>query len=182
MELKYEITEIKLTLFIPIFSRKLIMYPIWEPEYIKIAKEDIQKMENIKEIRKVWGVDPNIKVGSSYVIIENECGEILLQKFLNSGSWGLPGGTMQHGKSLEETAISQIKEAAGLLVSQLSLYRMFSDTVIYMAKQYFVYIKTNSLEAIELKYFSLYDLPADFQEASKCIVDAYAADHFWIGG
>jgi hypothetical protein len=158
------------------------MYPIWESEYITIAKEDIQKMENIKEIRKEWGIEPIIGVGSSYVILENECGEILLQKFSNSSKWGLPGGIIQPGDSLEETAISQITKATGLHVSQLSLYRILFGTVIYMAKQYFVYLKTNGLESNELRYFSLYDLPEDFQETSKCIVDTYAADHFWIGG
>jgi ADP-ribose pyrophosphatase YjhB (NUDIX family) len=139
-------------------------------------------MENIKEVRKVWGIDPIIGVGSSYVILENECGEILLQKFSNSGSWRLPGGMMQPGDSTKETAISQITKATGLHVSQLSLYRMFFGSEIYIAKQYFVYLKTNGAESKELRYFSLYDLPEDFQEASKCIVDAYAADHFWIGG
>jgi hypothetical protein len=107
----------------------------------------------------------------AFVIVENERGEILLQKRLDTELWGLPVG------------VKELNKESGLHLAQLSLYRMLSnDIAIYMAKSYFGYVKTMGLGSPELRFFSLYDLPVDFQETSKLIVDAYAADHFWIGG
>lgn len=45
----------------------------------------------IKEMRKVVGHAP-LMVISCGVIIENDKGEILLQKRRDNGCWGLPGG------------------------------------------------------------------------------------------
>jgi hypothetical protein len=107
----------------------------------------------------------------AFVIVENERGEILLQKRADTELWGLPGG------------VKELSKKPGLHLAQLSLYRMFAnDIAVYMAKSYFGYVRNMGLGSPELRFFSLYDLPVDFQENSKLIVDAYAADHFWIGG
>jgi hypothetical protein len=112
-----------------------------------------------------------LKETDAFVIVENERGEILLQKRSDTELWGLPGG------------IKALNKEPCLHLTQLSLYRMFpNDMAIYMAKSYFGYLKGTGLGSPKLKFFSLYDLPVDFQETSKLILDAYAADHFWIGG
>jgi hypothetical protein len=117
------------------------------------------------------------------VIVENERGEILLQKLSDRALWGLPGGNKGPGRAYEDLTFTELSEEPGIHLAQLSLYRIFSnDMAIYMAKSYFGYLKTMSVGSPELRFFSLYDLPVDFQETSKLIVDAYAADHFWIGG
>jgi hypothetical protein len=112
-----------------------------------------------------------LKKTDAFVIVENERGEILLQKRSDAEFWGLPGG------------VKELSIEAGLHLAQLSLYRMFPNNMaIYMAKSYFGYVRNTGLGSPELRFFSLYDLPVDFQENAKLIVDAYAADHFWIGG
>jgi hypothetical protein len=126
------------------------------------------------------------KNAAAFIIVENERGDILLQKSSGTEQWELPGG------------IQELVEEPGLHLAQLTLYRMFSrtdfssyyaygdevfnDMAIYMAKSYFGYLKSMNLRSPKLRFFSLYDLPVHFQETSKLILDAYAADHFWIGG
>lgn len=122
------------------------------------------------------------------LIVENEKGEILLQKKRSSKQWELPSDDQE------------LNDEPGLHLAQLTLYRMFSRTdfssyyaegdevfsnkQIYMAKSYFGYLRTRNsgLSTTERKFFSLYDLPQELAESSKLIVDAYAADHFWVGG
>jgi 8-oxo-dGTP pyrophosphatase MutT (NUDIX family) len=138
------------------------------------------------------------KKTDAFVIVENERGEILLQKHSDTALWGLPGGKKASGKAYEEVTFKELIEEPGLHLAQLTLYRMFSrtdfssyyadgdevfnDIAIYMAKSYFGYLKSMNMGSPKLNFFSLYNLPADFRETSKLIVDAYAADHFWIGG
>jgi len=133
-----------------------------------------------------------------FVIVENERGEILLQKRSNTKHWELPNGVKQPDEDHRDVALKALNKEPGLHLAQLTLYRMFSredfssyysdgdeifnDMAIYISKSYFGYLKSKAVGSAELRFFSLYDLPLNFAETSKLIVDAYAADHFWIGG
>ncbi|MBD8501151.1 NUDIX domain-containing protein [Paenibacillus arenosi] len=54
-------------------------------------------------------------------IIRDNQGRILLQKRSDYGDWGLPGGGMDHGETIEETMIREVKEETGLEVLGSSL-------------------------------------------------------------
>jgi 8-oxo-dGTP pyrophosphatase MutT (NUDIX family) len=154
-------------------------------------------MGYVMDMRKKLGTKPIIMVGSG-VIIENPRGEILLQYRSDTRKWGLPGGSMELGESLEETAIREVKEETGLDVSGLAFYQLFSGkefsftypngdqvfnvTAIYIARDYSGELRIDHDETLALQFFSLFNLPQSFQETCKIIVDSYAADHFWIGG
>lgn len=47
-------------------------------------------------------------------IIKDEYGRILLQKRSDYGNWGLPGGAMEPGESIEETMVREVKEETGI--------------------------------------------------------------------
>lgn len=59
-------------------------------------------------------------------IIYNERGEILLQRCGDRNQWGSPGGAMELGESIEETAIREIYEETGLNVEVEHLIDVYS--------------------------------------------------------
>lgn len=70
----------------------------------------------IKWIRARIGHD-TIILNFSVACIINENGEILLQKRSDKGDiWGLPGGAVEIGESIEEAVIREVKEETGLNV------------------------------------------------------------------
>lgn len=71
-------------------------------------------VDYIKWIRGKVGHD-TIILNFSVAIITNDKGEILLQKRSDKEDiWGLPGGALEIGESIEEAAIRELKEETGL--------------------------------------------------------------------
>lgn len=87
-------------------------------------------MEYVQELRKAVGHRPLITIGA-VVIMFNPKGQILFQQRTN-GDWGLPGGLMELGESLEETAKREVYEETGLRIGELELYNIFSGKEFYL--------------------------------------------------
>lgn len=61
-------------------------------------------------------------------IIRDNKGRILLQRRSDYGDWGLPGGGMNPGESIEETMVREVYEETGLEVNQYELYTVYSGS------------------------------------------------------
>ncbi|MFD0675632.1 MULTISPECIES: NUDIX domain-containing protein [unclassified Paenibacillus] len=61
-------------------------------------------------------------------IIRDKQGRILLQKRSDYGNWGLPGGAMEAGESVEENMRREVLEETGLVVSEHELYTVYSGS------------------------------------------------------
>lgn len=59
------------------------------------------------------------------VILARDDGCILLQQ-RKDGTWGLPGGLLEPGESLEETAVREVKEETNLDINTLNFIKVFS--------------------------------------------------------
>ena len=84
----------------------------------------------VRELRALVGSRPLILVGAA-VILQDRDGSILLQRRADDGLWGLPGGIMEPGASLEETARRELREEVGLEAGDLALWRVISGEQMY---------------------------------------------------
>lgn len=130
-------------------------------------------MGYIEELRSLVGNKPLILVGAAAVVIDN-LGRVLLQK-KSQKVWGLPGGFMELGESLEDTARREVFEETGIRIGRLSLLRIFSGpdhfqtlwngdqfysvTAVYLSKDIEGEIKADGVESLEVGFFPLNELP-----------------------
>lgn len=144
-------------------------------------------MGYVSELRKLVGHRPLILPGS-VVLIFNEDSEVLLQHRIDGG-WGLPGGIMEMGESLEETARREVKEETGLILGELKLAGVFSGpeyflrvangdelysvTAVYFTNDIQGEIKMDESESVELQFFSLDQLPAGLTESYLRFIKHY---------
>jgi mutator protein MutT len=59
-------------------------------------------------------------------IIQDAQGRVLVQRRSDYGDWGLPGGAMKPGETVEETMRREVLEETGLTVGECELYAVYS--------------------------------------------------------
>ena len=84
----------------------------------------------VRELRELVGTRPLILVGAAVILLD-EAGAILLARRTDDGTWGLPGGIMEPGENLKETARRELEEELGVEAGPLRLWRMFSGHEMY---------------------------------------------------
>ncbi|MDE7302580.1 MAG: NUDIX hydrolase [Oscillospiraceae bacterium] len=131
-------------------------------------------MSYISELRKYIGHQPIINIGATIIVL-NDKNEILLNLRSDTDTWGIVGGGMELGESLEETAARELWEEAGLKAERFELLDVLSGrelffcypngdetyTVIVLYKAVGVSgeLRINDGESRCLKFFSLNALP-----------------------
>lgn len=131
-------------------------------------------MSYITNLRKHIGHQPIINIAAT-VIVMNEHNEILLNLRRDTNTWGIIGGAMELGESLEQTAARELMEEANLiaelfefmdLLSGKELYfkylngdETYTVIALYKAVNVSGMLKINDNESMKLKYFSLDNLP-----------------------
>lgn len=142
-------------------------------------------MEYNQEVRQYVGKLPLILPGA-VVIIQNEFNEILLQE-RKPGLFSLPGGLMDLGESLEETASREVLEDTGLVISNLQLLQVFSGpeyyfkidnkdefysvTVVYRTTTFKGTLQASEEETLSLGFFSIDDLPPQLLASNKNFIE-----------
>lgn len=83
----------------------------------------------IADYKEKFGLTSVPMMPASGVLIENDQGEVLLQKRTDNGHWCLPGGSCDAGDQFLETAVRETYEETGLVVQaeDLSLFALLSD-------------------------------------------------------
>ena len=132
-----------------------------------------------------------IRPGTSGVIF-NGSGEVLLQKRSDNGWWGLPGGGVDIGESVERCVVREVFEETGLHVTVKRLIGIYSDpkhysvmsypggdSVQYVSACFECEARTGELrisdESTDIGYFAVDSLPDDTLLSSRLrIKDALA--------
>ena len=78
-------------------------------------------MGYISELRELIGSRPIIMVGANVLVVDSE-NRLLLQQRADNNCWGLPGGSMELGESLQEVAKRELFEECNLTANQLSFF------------------------------------------------------------
>lgn len=81
-------------------------------------------MGYIEELRDVVGSRP-LNLAGVAVAVFNEQGQILLQQRRN-GMWGVPGGFVELGESIEAAGKREVLEETGIEIGTLQLATVFS--------------------------------------------------------
>lgn len=141
----------------------------------------------IKEMRKDVGHAPLMITGCG-VIIENDKGEILLQKRRDNGCWALLGGSMEIGEKFVEVAKREVYEEAGIEIGELTLFGIYSGEdriitypngdiccgigIVFKTTVYSGEIQNNTEEAFEHRFFDKTSIPDNINKCDKrCIID-----------
>jgi 8-oxo-dGTP pyrophosphatase MutT (NUDIX family) len=142
-------------------------------------------MDYIRKLRLKIGHFPLILTGAT-VLVLNDHEELLMLLRTDNGCWGVPGGAMEPGEHLEDTAVRETFEETGLQIHKLSLFDVFSGpelyyqypngdevfnvSVVYFAKAFSGEIVVNQNEHAQWKFFSLETLPENISPPIRVIL------------
>lgn len=131
-------------------------------------------MSYISELRKYVGHQAIINIGAT-IIVTNDKNELLLNLRSDTGTWGIIGGGMELGESLEETAARELWEEAGLKAERFEMIDVLSGRELFFRypngdETYTVIVlykavgvsgvpRINDGESRRLEYFSVNALP-----------------------
>ena len=144
-------------------------------------------MNYIGDLRKVIGHDTIMTVGCG-VLVENEKGQVLLQKRSDNGQWCVPGGALELGETYKEAAARELREEVGIEVKELQLFGLYSGddrmitypnqdvvyslAVIFKTNKYTGTISDEDAEVLEHRFFNSQDIPKDlFAPDARPITD-----------
>ena len=85
--------------------------------------------------QRLDGMPKEIRPGTTAAIFD-ERGAVLLQKRSDNGFWGLPGGGVDIGESVEQCVIREVLEETGLIVTVKRLVGIYSDPRSYSVAVY----------------------------------------------
>ncbi|PGY09721.1 NUDIX hydrolase [Bacillus sp. AFS031507] len=145
-------------------------------------------MGYIEDLRETVGNRPLILVGAMVCVIDDQ-GKILLQK-RPEGIWGLPGGLLELGESVEEAGRREVFEETGVEIGQLQLVEIFSGkqyfrklpngdefypvTIAYLSKDIKNgTIKIDGKESIDAGFFPLHELPEKTSPLVRKMIQQY---------
>lgn len=145
----------------------------------------------ILDLRKLVGHRPLLQVGAS-VIVENEKGQVLLEKRTDNHCWGYPGGSVELDEVVEEAAKRELFEETGLVAEALQLFGVFSGKdlhyvypngdevsnvdIVFLCKAWSGEVKLQTSEVSELRFFPADVLPENLSPPIRKPLLQWAAE------
>ncbi len=147
-------------------------------------------MEYINSLRGHIGHAPLLMIGATVLVLDDG-DQLLMMRRSDSGAWGVPGGAMELGETIEETARRELREETGLSLAAMELFGVFSgpelyyrypngDEVYNVSIVYLAHVTDGAVsladgEHTEFAWFPLGELPAHISQPLrpiiKCLVE-----------
>jgi ADP-ribose pyrophosphatase YjhB (NUDIX family) len=86
-------------------------------------------MSYLSELRKIVGHRPLLSAGATVIVMKDN--KILLNLRSDTNTWGIPGGSMELGETLEQAAVRELFEETGLKAESYMLINVFSGQEFY---------------------------------------------------
>ncbi|MCQ6267521.1 NUDIX hydrolase [Fictibacillus sp. WQ 8-8] len=148
-------------------------------------------MGYIMDLRKLIGSRPIVMTGACVLLLNAE-GQLLLQHRKDNGLWGLPGGSLEPGETLEDAAKRELFEETGYSACSLELLHVFSGEEFYYQYPHgdevynvvAAYICTDyegstvidGIEVQDVRFFDLNHLPEAMGGPDPLVIDYYMRD------
>lgn len=145
----------------------------------------------IQYIRNYVGKNKVIMVAAGVFIMDSE-ERVLLQLRSDNNQWGHPGGFMELGEKVADTARREAFEETGLLLGNMELLGIYSGTeqertltngdeialvkIIFICSDYAGELDKSNEESIVLKFFPLNSLP-EIWESQKPEFEDLLSEH-----
>lgn len=136
----------------------------------------------IHYLRNLVGKEKVIMVAAGVLILDQE-NRVLLQLRSDNGKWGRPGGFMEMGETIEETARREVYEETGLTLGKLDFFGIYSGPnyesilangdqvalvkIIFTCQDYHGTLDKENEESLELEFFSVDNLPENIYPPQK---------------
>lgn len=143
-------------------------------------------MGYIREIRALVGPRPLVLVSAMVLLLDRD-GRLLMQRRAATGAWHVPGGYLEPGESIEDTARREALEETGLTVGTLELAGVYSGpafhwfapngdeiynvTVAFVARTYAGVARADGEEGDAVRFFAMGDLPDDLGPPARTVLD-----------
>ena len=145
-------------------------------------------MGYVEELRNLVGHRPLILIGAG-ILVFNQNKELLLLHRTDNDTWGIPGGMMEPGETIEETAKRETVEKTGLEVKSLQFFKIYSGhdqyylypngdevynvSVVFLADQPAGEIRLEKREHSEFNFFPLDALPSPIHPINMKKIEDY---------
>jgi ADP-ribose pyrophosphatase YjhB (NUDIX family) len=142
-------------------------------------------MGYVDELREIVGNRALILVGATVLILDGD-DRLLMVRRTDNGCWGVPGGVMELGESIEDTAKRETKEEIGIDIQDIKLFGVYSGqelhyqypdgaevynvSVVYLTHNIAGKMELNRDEHSEYRFFDIRALPTKISPPIKPIL------------
>jgi ADP-ribose pyrophosphatase YjhB (NUDIX family) len=144
-------------------------------------------MDYISYIRSMVGHEKVIMVAAGALVLDREK-RVLLQKRTDNGYWGHPGGFMELGETVQDTARREVFEETGLRLGKLEFFHIYSGPkyektlangdqiaqvkIVFICQEFEGELQRSNEESLDNRFFPLDNLPENLLPVHKEIFDA----------